>query len=115
MNNMEVAGCPWTIPETMNAEQTLSRTVRMHAMTHPLAYLMGALILVFVLVVAFRPDTVREKEAKISRDLESGRIAKVAEAPDGATIWAVQREGKTVYFSKGAIVIPSEDSVRSSL
>lgn len=70
-------------------------------------------VIFFVLLVAVLswPESHSRRDKRISSALDKGEVVEIAETTDGARLWAVRREGKTIYFSKGsvAIDIKSED------
>lgn len=73
---------------------------------HPIATIGGcAIVFLMIVLWLFAPNQKAAEEVRIHNELQAGDITKIAEAPDGATIWAVQRDGKTIYFSKGSIAI----------
>ena len=91
----------------MAVQATPNRTPTVRtAQDHPLAIfaIVGFIMALALCVWAAWPSSPASEAARIESELESGKIAKVAEAPDGATIWAVRREGRTMYFSKGSLI-----------
>lgn len=46
-------------------------------------------------------DPPRSAELGAARKISDGEVAKIAEAPDGTVLWAVQDRGETVYFASG--------------
>lgn len=66
-----------------------------------------------LLVMIVMPEGRDSRDREIQRDLEAGRVAEIAESPDGAKVWAVEREGKTIYFSKGSLAVEAEPTPAS--
>lgn len=66
-----------------------------------------------LLVMIVMPEGRASRDREIQRDLEAGRVAEIAESPDGAKVWAVEREGKTIYFSKGSLAVEAEPTPAS--
>lgn len=62
-------------------------------------------ILCCLLVLAVIPESRSHREDRIRRDLDSGKVVEVAKGEDGATLWAVEREGHVIYFSKGSVAM----------
>ena len=58
-----------------------------------------------MLVLMILPESRASRDRDIERDLAAGRVAEIAESPDGAKVWAVEREGRTIYFSKGSLAL----------
>lgn len=65
----------------------------------------GGVVVAVIGIWAMVPESAVHREQRLDGELAAGDVAKVAEAPDGATVWAVRREGRTIYFSKGAVAI----------
>ena len=74
-------------------------------MPRGLLWCLGGGVVAVVAVAAMLPESPVHRDRRVDGELEAGDVAKVAEAPDGATVWAVRREGRTIYFSKGAVAI----------
>lgn len=71
----------------------------------PGAALSCVAILCCLLVVAVMPESRSSRENRIQKDLESGKVVEIAEGEDGAKLWAVEREGHVIYFSKGSVAV----------
>lgn len=70
-----------------------------------LPWYLGGGAVALVAIAAMMPESAVHRDKRVDGELDAGDVAKVAEAPDGATVWAVRREGRTIYFSKGAVAI----------
>lgn len=57
------------------------------------------------------PEGAAKREHRIETALGHGEVVEIAHADDGARVWAVQRDGKTIYFSNGGVVIDDEPRV----
>jgi ligand-binding sensor domain-containing protein len=62
-------------------------------------------IICCLLVVAIMPESRSRREDRIQNDLDSGKVVEIAEGEDGAKLWAVEREGHVIYFSKGSVAV----------
>lgn len=78
------------------------------AMRRPLAAAGCILGIILLVAVLNWPEGAAGKERRIAAALESGEIVEVARADDGARLWAVRRDGKTIYFSKGSVAIDGD-------
>lgn len=56
----------------------------------------AALLAVALLAGCDQPKT---SDPRISERLADGEVAQVAIAPDGTVLWAVRRNGSTIYFA----------------
>jgi hypothetical protein len=101
------------VPENEGLIEKVARKAARHPMVTASSCLAGFVAAILVLM----PTSMAEKDKELRSDLASGEVVKVAEAPDGATVYAVKREGHTIYFSKGAVAIPDEaqDSVKPAI
>jgi hypothetical protein len=75
------------------------------ASKHYMATGIAVLLALLAGIAAIIPENPASREREIRQELADGKVAEVASAPDGAKIWAVRREGRTIYFSKGAMVM----------
>lgn len=89
--------------------KTIERLLELAA-RHLLITTISVLGLIAVIGISIIPESPAAKERDIQKDLARGEVAQIAKSPDGATVWAVQRDGRTIYFSKGSIAVePAAD------
>lgn len=91
----------------------LMRRIVDMARQHIMASMIMTLAASVLLVMIVMPEGRASRDREIQRDLEAGRVAEIAESPDGAKVWAVEREGKTIYFSKGSLAVEAEPTPAS--
>lgn len=64
-----------------------------------------ALLLVMAAIWHMVPQNTVERERDLARKLNRGDVVEVAESPEGQKVWAVESQGRTVYFTKGSVAI----------
>jgi len=79
-----------------------------HAFERPITAVVCALALVLVLTTLLWPESVARRERRIAEQLDRGSVVEIARGEDGARLWAVRRDGRTIYFSKGSVAIDDE-------
>lgn len=57
------------------------------------------------------PEGAAKREHRIETALGHGEVVEIAHADDGARVWAIKRDGKTIYFSNGGVVIDDQSKV----
>jgi len=69
--------------------------------------MLGAIVTmaIFLIILALQPSRMDRLDSDLSKALSQGAVTKVAQAPDGATLWAIKRGGKVVYFSNGSVAV----------
>ena len=81
----------WWIGPTLDARSTI------------LVSIVVVIVLACLLARALSHDPVQDNDRRVDEETRQGQIARVAQAPDGATLWAVRSHGRLVLFSKGSV------------
>lgn len=80
-----------------------------HAAARPLTSLACLMALVLTLCALAWPESTAGRERRIAEQLDKGAVVEIAKGEDGARLWAVRRDGRTIYFSKGSVAIDDEE------
>lgn len=80
-----------------------------HAAARPLTACITLMLIVLTTGALVWPESSAKRERRIAEQLDKGAVVEIAKGEDGAQLWAVRRDGRTIYFSKGSVAIDGEE------